>query len=83
MTECQLQGSRTIAVYAACMCLHVWRAFARFTVKWRHYTRWSVTQQDFYEDIFEEVDKFGEIEHLNICDNLADHMVGNVYIKFK
>lgn len=39
--------------------------------------------QDFYEDIFEEVDKFGEIEHLNICDNLADHMVGNVYIKFK
>ena len=41
------------------------------------------TVQDFYEDIFEEVDKYGEIEHLNICDNLADHMVGNVYIKFK
>jgi hypothetical protein len=39
--------------------------------------------QDFYEDIFEEVDKYGEIEHLNVCDNLADHMVGNVYIKFK
>ncbi|CAK0785538.1 hypothetical protein CVIRNUC_008748 [Coccomyxa viridis] len=38
--------------------------------------------EDFYEDIFEEVDKFGEVEHLNICDNLADHMVGNVYIKF-
>lgn len=29
------------------------------------------------------MDKYGEIEHLNICDNLADHMVGNVYIKFK
>ena len=40
-------------------------------------------KQDFYEDIFEEVDKYGEIEHLNVCDNLADHMVGNVYIKFK
>ena len=39
--------------------------------------------QDFYEDIFEEVDKYGEVEHLNVCDNLADHMVGNVYIKFK
>lgn len=39
--------------------------------------------QDFYEDIFEEVAKYGEIEHLNVCDNLADHMVGNVYIKFK
>lgn len=43
----------------------------------------EICVQDFYEDIFEEVDKFGEIEHLNICDNLADHMVGNVYIKFK
>ncbi|EIE27768.1 RNA-binding domain-containing protein [Coccomyxa subellipsoidea C-169] len=38
--------------------------------------------EDFYEDIFEEMDKYGQIEHLNVCDNLADHMVGNVYIKF-
>ena len=35
------------------------------------------------EDIFEELDKYGEIENLNICDNLADHMVGSVYAKFK
>lgn len=39
--------------------------------------------QDFYEDVFEELDKYGEIENLNICDNLADHMVGNVYVKFR
>uniref|UniRef100_A0A1D1Z0R2 Splicing factor U2af small subunit A n=1 Tax=Anthurium amnicola TaxID=1678845 RepID=A0A1D1Z0R2_9ARAE len=39
--------------------------------------------EDFYEDIFEELIKFGEIESLNICDNLADHMVGNVYVQFK
>lgn len=39
--------------------------------------------EDFYEDIFEELSKFGEIESLNICDNLADHMVGNVYVLFK
>uniref|UniRef100_A0A0D6QRF3 C3H1-type domain-containing protein n=1 Tax=Araucaria cunninghamii TaxID=56994 RepID=A0A0D6QRF3_ARACU len=39
--------------------------------------------EDFYEDIFEELNKFGEIENLNICDNLADHMVGNVYVQFK
>jgi splicing factor U2AF subunit len=39
--------------------------------------------EDFYEDIFEELDKYGEIENLNICDNLADHMVGSVYAKFK
>ncbi|KAL2347899.1 hypothetical protein Fmac_001899 [Flemingia macrophylla] len=35
--------------------------------------------EDFYEDIFTELAKFGQIETLNICDNLADHMIGNVY----
>ena len=39
--------------------------------------------QDFYEDVFEELAKYGEIEYLNVCDNLADHMVGNCYVKFK
>ena len=35
----------------------------------------SFIMQDFYEDLFEELSKYGEIESLNICDNLADHMV--------
>ncbi|XP_063947588.1 splicing factor U2af small subunit B isoform X2 [Daucus carota subsp. sativus] len=39
--------------------------------------------EDFYEDLFEELDKYGEIESLNVCDNLADHMVGNVYVQFR
>jgi len=39
--------------------------------------------EDFYEDIFEEMAKYGEIENLNVCDNTSDHMVGNVYVKFK
>jgi splicing factor U2AF 35 kDa subunit len=39
--------------------------------------------EDFYEDIFLELDKYGEVEHLCVCDNLADHMVGNVYVKFR
>lgn len=39
--------------------------------------------QDFYEDVFEELDKYGEVENLNVCDNVSDHMVGNVYIKFR
>ncbi|KAL7127931.1 hypothetical protein ABFS83_14G282800 [Erythranthe nasuta] len=39
--------------------------------------------EDFFEDIFEELRKFGEIESLNVCDNLADHMIGNVYAQFK
>ncbi|KAL2634970.1 hypothetical protein R1flu_006449 [Riccia fluitans] len=40
------------------------------------------TNRNFYEDIFEELGKYGELESLNVCDNLADHMVGNVYIQF-
>ncbi|KAF4384807.1 hypothetical protein G4B88_000203 [Cannabis sativa] len=39
--------------------------------------------EDFYEDLFEELSKHGQIESLNICDNLADHMVGNVYVQFR
>lgn len=38
--------------------------------------------EDFYEDIFEEFAKYGQIENLNVCDNLQDHMVGNVYLKY-
>ncbi|KAF9618537.1 hypothetical protein IFM89_002232 [Coptis chinensis] len=38
---------------------------------------------DFYKDLFEELSKYGEIESLNIYDNLADHMVGNVYVQFR
>ncbi|KAI4388529.1 hypothetical protein MLD38_000849 [Melastoma candidum] len=39
--------------------------------------------EDFYDDIFTELSKFGEIESLNVCDNLADHMIGNVYVQFR
>lgn len=41
------------------------------------YVLW-ITFQDFYEDIFEELSKYGEIENLNVCDNLADHMVSGL-----
>ncbi|XP_051118168.1 splicing factor U2af small subunit B-like [Andrographis paniculata] len=39
--------------------------------------------EDFYEDIYEELKKFGDIESLHVCDNLADHMIGNVYVQFR
>ncbi|KAL6199789.1 hypothetical protein ACLB2K_029572 [Fragaria x ananassa] len=39
--------------------------------------------EEFYEDLFQELSKYGEIESLNVCDNLADHMVGNVYVQFR
>jgi splicing factor U2AF subunit len=37
---------------------------------------------DFYEDIFIELARYGEIEDLIICDNMGDHLVGNVYIRY-
>jgi len=37
---------------------------------------------DFYEDIFVEMEQFGEIEEIFVCRNLGDHLVGNVYVKF-
>jgi splicing factor U2AF 35 kDa subunit len=41
------------------------------------------TQYDeFYEDVFEELSNFGEVEELNVCENQGDHLVGNVYAKF-
>ena len=38
----------------------------------------------FFDEIYTELDGlYGEIEEMNVCDNLGDHLVGNVYIKFK
>ena len=25
--------------------------------------------------------QYGEIEEMNVCDNLGDHLVGNIYVK--
>lgn len=33
-------------------------------------------------DVYEEVSKFGEVEEVQVADNLGDHIVGNVYVKF-
>lgn len=38
---------------------------------------------DFYEELYEECKKFGKIEDIQVCENLGDHMVGNVYIKYQ
>jgi len=39
--------------------------------------------EDFYEEVFLELIKFGEILELHICDNLGDHIIGNVVVKFR
>ncbi|XP_071477514.1 splicing factor U2AF 26 kDa subunit-like isoform X3 [Diadema antillarum] len=39
---------------------------------------------DFFEEVFAEMEaKYGEIEEMNVCDNLGDHLVGNVYVKYR
>jgi len=37
---------------------------------------------DFFSEIFDEFNKFGKIEDVQVCENLGDHLVGNVYVKF-
>mmetsp|Transcript_11847 Transcript_11847/g.14780 ORF Transcript_11847/g.14780 Transcript_11847/m.14780 type:complete len:251 (+) Transcript_11847:268-1020(+) len=37
---------------------------------------------DFYEDVCTELSNFGELEELHVCNNLGDHLMGNVYAKF-
>jgi splicing factor U2AF subunit len=39
--------------------------------------------EDFYEDVFEELVKFGELKEMHICDNMAEHLSGNVYALFR
>ncbi|KAF2069796.1 hypothetical protein CYY_008878 [Polysphondylium violaceum] len=38
---------------------------------------------EFYEDIFEGLAKYGPVDLLNVCANLGDHLIGNVYVKYK
>lgn len=39
---------------------------------------------EFFEDIYVELEeKYGAIDEMNVCDNLGDHLIGNVYVKFK
>lgn len=36
----------------------------------------------FYEEVFLELANYGEVEEMYVCDNVTEHMVGNVYVKF-
>lgn len=38
--------------------------------------------EEFYEEVFIELANFGEIEEMHISDNIGDHMIGNVYVKY-
>ncbi|VDM48121.1 unnamed protein product [Toxocara canis] len=39
---------------------------------------------EFYREVYTEIDdEYGRIEEMNVCDNVGEHMLGNVYIKFR
>lgn len=38
---------------------------------------------EFYEDVFQELGNFGELEEMHVTGNLGDHLTGNLYAKFK
>uniref|UniRef100_A0A2K5BY89 U2 small nuclear RNA auxiliary factor 1 like 4 n=1 Tax=Aotus nancymaae TaxID=37293 RepID=A0A2K5BY89_AOTNA len=43
---------------------------------------WLHNKPTFSQEVFRELqEKYGEIEEMNVCDNLGDHLVGNVYVK--
>eukprot|EP00457_Paulinella_chromatophora_P006756 gb/GEZN01006775.1/.p1 GENE.gb/GEZN01006775.1/~~gb/GEZN01006775.1/.p1 ORF type:complete len:302 (+),score=45.81 gb/GEZN01006775.1/:150-1055(+) len=39
--------------------------------------------EEFFEEIAEEFMKFGEVELINVVENLGDHMFGNVYVTYR
>jgi splicing factor U2AF subunit len=39
--------------------------------------------EEFYEEVADEFMKFGEVEVVNVLENLGDHMFGNVYVKYR
>mmetsp|Transcript_23242 Transcript_23242/g.28810 ORF Transcript_23242/g.28810 Transcript_23242/m.28810 type:complete len:335 (-) Transcript_23242:796-1800(-) len=39
--------------------------------------------EGFYEEVFMEMAKFGEIDEMVVSDNIGDHMIGNVYLKYQ
>ncbi|CAK9011656.1 Splicing factor U2af small subunit A (U2 auxiliary factor 35 kDa subunit A) (U2 small nuclear ribonucleoprotein auxiliary factor small subunit A) (U2 snRNP auxiliary factor small subunit A) (Zinc finger CCCH domain-containing protein 60) (OsC3H60) [Durusdinium trenchii] len=46
------------------------------------YDRAQAHLEAFYVEVFLELANYGEIEDLVVVDNLCDHMIGNVYVKY-
>ena len=36
-----------------------------------------------YEDLYCELSKFGHLLELHVCDNVGDHLIGNVYARYE
>ncbi|KAL9940269.1 hypothetical protein V8E36_000974 [Tilletia maclaganii] len=38
---------------------------------------------EFYEDFFCELAKYGDLIEMHVCDNVGDHLIGNVYARYE
>uniref|UniRef100_A0A7E4ZQH0 C3H1-type domain-containing protein n=1 Tax=Panagrellus redivivus TaxID=6233 RepID=A0A7E4ZQH0_PANRE len=39
--------------------------------------------EEFYEEVFTEIDSaYGTIAQMHVCENMGEHLIGNVYVKF-
>jgi splicing factor U2AF subunit len=38
---------------------------------------------EFYEDFFVELAKFGQVIEMYVCDNVGEHLIGNVYARYE
>ncbi|WFD32079.1 hypothetical protein MSPP1_003121 [Malassezia sp. CBS 17886] len=38
---------------------------------------------EFFEDFFVELCKYGELAEMHVCDNIGDHLIGNVYARYE
>lgn len=39
--------------------------------------------ETFYEDVFCELVKYGNLLEMHVCDNVGDHLIGNVYARYE
>lgn len=37
----------------------------------------------FFEDFFVELSMYGELVEMHVCDNVGDHLIGNVYARYE
>ena len=39
--------------------------------------------EEFFEDFFVELAKIGTVVEMHVCDNVGEHLIGNVYARFE
>lgn len=38
---------------------------------------------EFYDDMFSQLAQYGELLEMHVCDNVGDHLIGNVYARYR